>query len=178
MIRCFHKFSPETHRCVRCYRWQNGFKPKKPEAEAQKGECQVCARKQCLTGGGALVHHGYRRPGYGSIVGDCFGVGHLPYPKTDALEKYVVALEQEVSRLNDQLANIPNVLSIFHTRGDKVTVEVKRGDAGIFDPDWKRCVPSFETLLDRLARKLQSQINYAKQELVRVRERIAAASSL
>lgn len=168
MIRCFHKFSPETHRCVRCDRWQNGFMPKKTEAEAQKGECQVCARKQCLTGGGALVHHGYRRPGYGSIVGDCFGVGHLPYPKTDELEL-------ETSRLKGQIAGAPNVRSIFYIRGDMVTVEVMKGDAGVFDPDRKRRVPSFEALRDRRVATWRTQLNYAKQELVRTRERIAAA---
>jgi len=31
---------------------------------------------------GALVHHGYLRPGHGNIVGDCPGVGLRPYEET------------------------------------------------------------------------------------------------
>jgi hypothetical protein len=30
-----------------------------------------------------MVHHGYRRPGYGQIVGDCFGVKFAPYEIND-----------------------------------------------------------------------------------------------
>jgi hypothetical protein len=33
--------------------------------------------------GGLLVHHGYKRPGYGHIVGDCFGVDRPPHETSD-----------------------------------------------------------------------------------------------
>lgn len=32
-----------------------------------------------------MVHHGYKRPGHGSIVGDCPGVGELPYERSKVL---------------------------------------------------------------------------------------------
>lgn len=32
-----------------------------------------------------MVHHGYKRPGHGSIVGDCPGVSELPYERSKAL---------------------------------------------------------------------------------------------
>lgn len=43
------------------------------------GTCPVCERQQKVTPHGAMVHHGFKRPGWGAIVGDCFGVGLLAY---------------------------------------------------------------------------------------------------
>jgi hypothetical protein len=42
------------------------------------GTCQACFGSFALKGE-KMVHHGYKRPGVGYIVGDCWGVGHLPY---------------------------------------------------------------------------------------------------
>lgn len=42
------------------------------------GLCSCCFRLQKLDANGNLVHHGYERPGYGYIVGDCYGVGLKP----------------------------------------------------------------------------------------------------
>lgn len=42
------------------------------------GNCQICERDQKLHAG-TMVHHGYQRPGHGSIVGDCPGVYAPPY---------------------------------------------------------------------------------------------------
>jgi hypothetical protein len=42
------------------------------------GWCPVCQR-DIKVRDGLLVHHGYRRPGIGYIVGDCPGVGYEPY---------------------------------------------------------------------------------------------------
>jgi hypothetical protein len=42
------------------------------------GQCQICEGDQKLYNG-QMVHHGYRRPGCGEIIGDCPGVGHAPY---------------------------------------------------------------------------------------------------
>ncbi len=49
------------------------------------GTCAICdrlqkmERKRTHSGHPIMVHHGYRRPGVGWIVGDCFGVGYPPY---------------------------------------------------------------------------------------------------
>ena len=42
------------------------------------GWCPVCQR-DIKVRSGALVHHGYERPGKGYIIGDCPGVHHEPY---------------------------------------------------------------------------------------------------
>jgi hypothetical protein len=53
------------------------------------GTCPVCERQQKVTPGGAMVHHGYVRPGTGSIHGDCFGVGYEAYQlSTNGCEAY------------------------------------------------------------------------------------------
>lgn len=43
------------------------------------GLCPICEGEFKLTVERRLVHHGYQRPGWGSIVGDCFAVGAPPY---------------------------------------------------------------------------------------------------
>lgn len=58
------------------------------------GCCQICEAEQKLTADRKMVHHGYQRPGHGSIVGDCYGVGELPYELSrDLLPTYQVGLE-------------------------------------------------------------------------------------
>ena len=42
------------------------------------GWCPIC-ENDVKVRGGVLVHHGYRRPGVGYIIGDCYGVHKLPY---------------------------------------------------------------------------------------------------
>jgi len=42
------------------------------------GECPVCEGSYRLHNL-RMVHHGYRRPGHGSIEGDCPGVGYAPW---------------------------------------------------------------------------------------------------
>ena len=54
------------------------------------GICQICESEHKLTTDAfpslgifgeahKVVHHGYRRPGHGSIEGDCAGVGEVPF---------------------------------------------------------------------------------------------------
>src|SRR5271157_5749029 len=57
------------------------------------GNCQICEGDQKLHDG-LMVHHGYRRPGTGYIVGDCPGVGEVPYEVSCELRKaYLAALQ-------------------------------------------------------------------------------------
>jgi len=104
--KVFHQFDKETHQC-KCGRWERGFAPKK-EHTKPRAECQVCARQQALDVSGNMVHHGYQRPGFGYIVGDCFGVAHKPYPATDALILWQSALENAIESMTVQIAAIDN----------------------------------------------------------------------
>jgi hypothetical protein len=68
------------------------------------GRCQICFKNQKLTSGKKLVHHGYNRPGYGYIVGDCFGVGYQPYELGhDACDDWLKQLERMVINYKKQL---------------------------------------------------------------------------
>lgn len=56
------------------------------------GFCPVCARRIKVRDD-KLVHHGYQRPGYGYIVGDCFAVGMTPHELSpDTAQKYLDAV--------------------------------------------------------------------------------------
>lgn len=58
------------------------------------GTCPVCGGEQKLHRD-RMVHHGYRRPGYGQIVGDCFGVGYPPYELSpEGTRAYLVEVER------------------------------------------------------------------------------------
>ena len=65
------------------------------------GRCGVCEGDYKLLSG-RLVHHGYRRPGYGSIVGDCFGVGYAPLERSTAAS---VAYRESCEKAADNLRN-------------------------------------------------------------------------
>jgi len=72
------------------------------------GKCPVCEgdfRLHKLT----MVHHGYKRPGYGEIVGDCFGVGYPPYElSTEGTEHYLAAVERGIAGNERMLAELTN----------------------------------------------------------------------
>ena len=63
------------------------------------GCCQICEGEFKLAGG-LMVHHGYKRPGYGHIVGDCMGVNELPYEKSaEVCKRYLALVQDELRRL-------------------------------------------------------------------------------
>lgn len=70
------------------------------------GRCGVCEGDYKLLHG-ELVHHGYRRPGVGYIVGDCFGVGYAPYERsTAACEMYSESCAIQRHNLGDYLERL------------------------------------------------------------------------
>lgn len=66
------------------------------------GWCPVC-QHDVKVRSRALVHHGYKRPGIGFIVGDCPGVGHEPYE---------LGTGAAVAYLNDHVT--PQVVKVRH----------------------------------------------------------------
>jgi hypothetical protein len=180
--RLAHKFDPITHRCP-CGRWERGFAPKKEYAKP-RDECQICARKQAIDKDGTLGHHGYKRPGWGFIDGDCMGEGYKPYPATDALEKYKVAIQNYLNANQAALEMLPDKQELVYryTTGyrkerQEHTIPVARGDEMKYlnENGVHVSVPSFEELEKREQRRLQSEISNATKELERVIARIKAA---
>lgn len=64
--------------------------------ETKRGECQVCERMMAEKGG-LLSHHGYKRPGWGWLVGGCPGSLRAPFPATDALEDTLRMVEDAIA---------------------------------------------------------------------------------
>lgn len=178
--RCmYHRFDNATHRCVRCERWQPGFAPKKAYVKT-RDECQVCERQQA-THEGRMMHHGYRRPGWGSIVGDCFGVGHAPFPATDALELWRAAVAKQLARLNKSLRELPALDAVTYLKRDynaprgtpDKAITLLRGAKA----DYSLGLPSFDDQVQHIEWKLSTEIGHATRELARVERRIANAKA-
>ena len=180
-----HRFNRETHRCV-CGRWERGFAPPKVPVKP-RAECQICERKQATDADGTLGHHGYRRPGWGCIEGDCMGEGHKPYPATDALEKYRSLLDRYIVDHQNALANVPNLTELTHeyTTGfgkhrRDARVKVARGEESRFflEGGVGHTIPSFAELEERESRELKFKIDQAKKERKRVVARIDKAKNI
>lgn len=176
-----HRFDPVTHRC-RCGRWQAGFEPK-VEPTRPRAECQICERDQATDAAGCLVHHGYKRPGWGCIVGDCMGVSHKPYPATDALEKYLAAVRAFIKRERAWLASLPRLdeinyhYSVREQVGRKPVLKVvrlRRGDEYRYDAEAKVTFPSFADRIKVETTKAKNEIASAKKDERRVVARIVA----
>lgn len=82
----------------------------KPEPKPQTlnaGTCGVCGRLMRINKHGRIVNHGFTRPGYGYLIGGCFGVGYRPYNKSPQscvdfaayLGEYIVKQLAYVARL-------------------------------------------------------------------------------
>lgn len=54
------------------------------------GTCGACWGRFRLQKNGRLVHHGYRRPGTGTVVDDCVGTHCLPFEvSTESAERFI-----------------------------------------------------------------------------------------
>ncbi len=70
------------------------------------GTCPVCEGEFRLHRE-RMVHHGYRRPGHGSIEGDCPGVGYPPYEvSTEGTEHYLDRVSTSLLQTQDFLARL------------------------------------------------------------------------
>jgi hypothetical protein len=68
------------------------------ERESYVGHCPVCEGAFKVRDG-KMVHHGFKRPGDGSIHGDCFGVGLPPYEcSPEGCHKYRAIIEGILGR--------------------------------------------------------------------------------
>lgn len=81
----------------------NGHLPKKVSTTPD-GTCPCCFRKQKARDT-RMVLHGYQRPGYGYIVGDCFGVRYAPFEVScDGTKAYIARLSQIRQGYQERLA--------------------------------------------------------------------------
>lgn len=184
VLKTRHTFDPVSHQCV-CGKYAHGHTPPKKYAKP-RAECQICERQQACDKDGTLCHHGYKRPGWGFIAGDCMGEGHAPYPATDALEKYLTRTKNYIKTCKSSLKDLPHRETIAYTfktfrpENKTVTLTYKRGDDQYTHSKEYRshCLPSFDDLIERERVRLQSEIKNATSEQKRVEARIEKAKTI
>jgi hypothetical protein len=179
--RLGHRFDKQTHRCA-CGRWERGYKPQCVPVRP-RAECQICERKQALDTNGYLGHHGYKRPGWGFIQGDCFGVHHKPYPATDALEAYLIALQNYIAACRKNIANLKVATELkyewkvgYGAKAVKKERVMTPGAKGGFEFEERHHFPSFEELRNRRIAIQENEIAFAEKDVKRIKARIEAAT--
>jgi hypothetical protein len=104
------------------------------------GFCAICER-DIKVQDNLLVHHGYKRPGIGEIVGDCFGVYKPPYELSfGPPQEYAASVENWLRIVERQLASFPPARLPFreqrkdeHGHWNHVDVLKSRGEVAKHD---------------------------------------------
>lgn len=125
------------------------------------GHCQICSGVQKMNRG-KMVNHGFTRPGYGYIVGNCFGVNALPYEKSsdtctsyiDVLKDYLNTTEHTIARLKGPSTKSLRVGSGKHAH-----------DVKIGDPDWEKTLASAIAGQESQKRQIEGDIEYYKKRI-------------
>lgn len=106
------------------------------------GTCPVCAGEYKLVDGRTMVHHGYKRPGHGAIVGDCYAVAALAYELSCEATKNYRELVQ--ARLDSEKGLLVRLTSGQITKLARMrtgsTIEIVEVHAG--EPDFPRMLAS------------------------------------
>lgn len=185
-----HAFDKETHRC-KCGKWDRGYAPKK-EPVKPRAECQICEGTFACHNG-CLGHHGYKRPGWGFIVGDCMGVDHKPFPATDALVKYRESLKNYIEGRKNAIKHLEEAETLGYTynlgpsweKNVKThTINLTKDFKGGFYPDPlpgngnRMYLPSFEEHKKYEIEKVEMDLKHAKHDLKRVEARIEKGLAL
>lgn len=138
------------------------------------GTCAVCEGRVKVRDGN-LVHHGYRRPGHGYIVGDCFGVGRTPHePSSQTATAFREFLERAVEDLGTNKATIEKADELHYSYQIYVSIQekktvlalVKRGDAMRYEGHYR--IPSFADVQRGIIDHLEYEIKNCKAGIARM----------
>jgi hypothetical protein len=177
-----------------------GITPAAKVKAANLGTCPCCFNEQKTLKGERMVHHGYQRPGYGYIVGDCFGV---KYPRfeiscegTIAYKACIALARANVDRnLTKLLAGgfetLPFNYTVYvlDTEGNRtwtsgtakfaketVYVNVAAGDKRVTLPytryDGAITIPSYQDLFNDTQRTYERQIKTMDGHMAELAEKI------
>jgi hypothetical protein len=134
------------------------------------GTCPICEGTYKVRGG-AMVHHGFKRPGDGFIHGDCFAVGHPPYEVSCSITKtYRSSIEKGRADLVETLASAASILRFTTTRtgwGQMAPVQVEYV-VGVSDPF------VFERARDQRKHELEYRLRMTDAEIARLTKMIDA----
>lgn len=135
------------------------------------GTCPVCERQQKVTPAGAMVHHGYIRPGTGSIHGDCFGV------RWPAYELSPRGCEAYRTLLAEWRQSAINLLERYRARPETIDTERNfRGQIATYhrdSPDREKRL-RYEQTLESAIRSAQYTIQEIERSNLRMAQLIQA----
>lgn len=136
------------------------------------GTCAACGGEFKVRDG-RLVHHGYKRPGIGYIVGDCMGVDYPPHELSPELAERVLGVAiQKAETAEAQLARLPERTKLpkqFYEspgpglRAQWVTRQVAPDD--VSEHEWRQLYAAAQARLERELRFWQSEIRRAQGSL-------------
>lgn len=175
---------------------------KRAAKAATQKECQVCERHQSVKQNGRMVNHGYTRPGCGWLIGGCMGVGHKPFPETDALEAYLPVVVNHIEFATRQAASPSHyefkglyTRDQYNRRGKQQTIlvhnfeeffaaEVAAHQAADlsyrywFTEDEREARQKWDSLVTRTKTRWATEADHAIRERARVEKRIAKGREL
>jgi len=139
----------------------------------EAGDCQVCSRRFAVDGQGLMVNHGFQRPGWGYLVGGCFGVGHVPYQHGKArLEEWRERIVRQLANMEAHLRNLQSgkitSLTDVVAPAPKPTEENPEPTRPVIEPPH----PHWERSLAYAIHKEESDIEAAKQHIAYLDARI------
>lgn len=116
-----------------------GMEPHEPGAIRTRdntGTCGACFRNIKLVansnGHPTMALHGYNRPGYGYVIGRCFGGAHPPYElSTEATKIMLESAKSRLAGIEKYLASLPNATEFnanLFTMGAKERIIQKAGN--------------------------------------------------
>ena len=163
------------------------FQVPKVVVRRPRSECQLCTKEQALTGNGRLGNHGYSRPGWGFIVGNCPGVGYKPFPATDALEAIVPRLNAHLTWCESQVIE-PKSYSVHAGRNDTREVTTFAGYEALSTDEtiarssrpgtYRDLRVQWDELVKRTKANWAREAKRTEEEIVWVTERIAKGKAL
>jgi len=140
------------------------------------GQCPVCERDQKLHKL-KMVHHGYRRPGDGEIVGDCSGVGWAPWELSpDGAISYLDnGLVPRLERLTQSLLRLKS--------GEVTELRKEDGYEGSFGrrvPKYRKITPAdgreFQEELRKRIINTDNQVRWVSEDITKFERKINAWS--
>lgn len=137
------------------------------------GSCQICEGEFKLTTDHVMVHHGYKRPGHGFIVGDCMAVGAPAYEQScEVLKAYTAGIRKT---LEDKRSYQAKLLAHEVKVIPRATWPNGRGfNARPVWVDTHEGEPEFARAYESAKYQVEADIRNYEREVARCEARIAA----
>ena len=144
-------------------------RPRIPVGGQTIGTCAICMREQVVRNG-KMVLHGYQRPGYGWVVGNCFGTGRDPYEvSAEACAAYIPVL-QGIKERSQRYLSALKAGEVTKFTEPKRNYRTGRDESIVIEKGDKR----FPEKLRLAIRDTESQIGQIDGDIAEMNKRIQA----